>query len=1681
MRSVEHNGNTVDQNAAQIAYHEDVTEKLSANRDELYQAYLDNQDERDNSRTLEGTTVEILGSYNNGDGTADVYIGLNVVSATTEYVDAARYGFPESATVLSAFDEGGTMPGSTSQIEVCDIIINEQINAAIFGDPQYLADTSSGSTYGCLSTTYHRHVVTVSSYTDSIAMSYHLADDCWQAPTEPCDDQFGQVMVPPPTDEVFCLDDTYEPNNFFEAEDTWTLIPDYSAWGGVWTAFDVGICPGDVDIYTAKDVQYGGWIRAEIIDLESTGQMEVTLWDLGISEYALDYYTSDYEGDTIHIHYQNYGGIDGSQGLTDLVIAVEGTNGGSNFNYSMTVEMEAPEVYMYTLHDGATDAVLVDSITGYNYTHHGLTNGTEYHYYAVTMNEDGLLSDTSGHVSASPRADQLFAPANLVGEPWLESVNLHWDAPPSLTPGNVVQSAFHIPMIPFEDSGNTAAGFENNYDDCSDNSDSPEAVYKFSPAADVTVSISTCYSSFDTKVYVYENTTSTVVACNEDAGFDDYYYCGYYTSYADSVVMTAGNDYYIVVDGWGGDAGFYNLQVFDTGDTSYTEGWDLNVVAVDPNHDREAKAMAVEENLANIEIANNSASRSLTGYEVLRENSGVYEVIATQSETMYSDLGLATSTGESYSYKVRATYHGGTSEGTEAVTVTPFAPIDVPTPVNFTGSSNGWIVQLDWEQPDLGGGEMAYSENFDDGTLGTMTSEDLSADGGPVWLAGTSEDATSQYWSPPENGSFAFYNDDFHEYNYSYTDARLTSAAIDVSALGESAVAGLSLVGDLYFTQPSGPCDGGGTYAEELDLMVSVDGGDWESKGLINSTAGWETIELPLGLPGTATSIKVGLRYSDCGGNWGYGVAVDDFSVMVPPALDLVGYNLYKNSEMMASLAPGTHGFLDVVTEEGTYTYGVTTVLTMYGESVVAGPVDVVVAAPAPAMNPPRNLVVEQDGLAADLSWDPPAGGDQWISHDNGMIGNALGGEEAFDFQVAARFPAQDLVDFQGKQLQEVMFAGGSNVSGSSYQVQVYSFPPGGMADSTTLVYQSEIIPGSELEELGWNYHVLEQPLPIPLGTEMWIGLRCISNGGVETYPAVVDNGVTHNGVGNMINGFGSDGWVSLLDVFALEGNWMIRGYVSWPVTNVLSNSSFEGWYANPDGWQHFPSEYTRMGSDGAPYGNMFVDPDGAGIHNSPDGSTLEVYEGGHALKMWGMYAGGTNMWGSVYQTFTVEELGGAGSMFDISAAMMSHAHDWIGQGANSATVFASYWSGPYGYTYMGADYSAPFDGSFTASEWAEVGVIATIPEGATYVNIGVEILQPDNDQHGSVYFDDFVAAPYNPAVVEESVTPIAVSDLGRKRKADGFRDQGKPMLLFDEYIQENSYRDLSFEFLGYKVYRDSVVLDTMAMGQHMYYDIVGESGEVTYHVSAMYEEDGTGVMSEANSNMVTVDLQNAAPTAVNLISPDDGTVITLTPDNVAGSDVGIFWSNSSDADGEQVEYTLEICVPELDLVGDDCFDTTMVATNFFIPYGDLYEAITDTVGVTMLNISWNVWASDDWDDVPSSNGPWSLVIDAGWMLSTDEDLLPQEFALHNNYPNPFNPITNIRYDIPEVSDVRIDIYNINGQRVRTLVSREHQPGRYKIQWNATNEFGSPVASGMYIYKIHAKDFTSVKKLLLMK
>ena len=94
---------------------------------------------------------------------------------------------------------------------------------------------------------------------------------------------------------------------------------------------------------------------------------------------------------------------------------------------------------------------------------------------------------------------------------------------------------------------------------------------------------------------------------------------------------------------------------------------------------------------------------------------------------------------------------------------------------------------------------------------------------------------------------------------------------------------------------------------------------------------------------------------------------------------------------------------------------------------------------------------------------------------------------------------------------------------------------------------------------------------------------------------------------------------------------------------------------------------------------------------------------------------------------------------------------------------------------------------------------------------------------------------------------------------------------------------------------------------------------------------------------------------------------------------------------------------------------------------------------------------------------------------------LPSSFALHQNYPNPFNPVTTIRYDVPDDGLVRIIIYDLMGRKIKTLVDGVSTPGRYSITWNGTDDFGKPVSSGMYFYRMKSIDFQSVKKLMLLK
>jgi hypothetical protein len=120
----------------------------------------------------------------------------------------------------------------------------------------------------------------------------------------------------------------------------------------------------------------------------------------------------------------------------------------------------------------------------------------------------------------------------------------------------------------------------------------------------------------------------------------------------------------------------------------------------------------------------------------------------------------------------------------------------------------------------------------------------------------------------------------------------------------------------------------------------------------------------------------------------------------------------------------------------------------------------------------------------------------------------------------------------------------------------------------------------------------------------------------------------------------------------------------------------------------------------------------------------------------------------------------------------------------------------------------------------------------------------------------------------------------------------------------------------------------------------------------------------------------------------------------------------------------------------------------------------------------------------PSSEDVWTF--NPTVVVGVDDGEIPFSFKLHQNFPNPFNPRTTISYTLPAASRVTLNIYNLLGQKIRSLVGEEQVSGEHLVRWDATNDGGRPVASGVYFYRLQAigedhRERTMVKKMLLLR
>ncbi len=110
--------------------------------------------------------------------------------------------------------------------------------------------------------------------------------------------------------------------------------------------------------------------------------------------------------------------------------------------------------------------------------------------------------------------------------------------------------------------------------------------------------------------------------------------------------------------------------------------------------------------------------------------------------------------------------------------------------------------------------------------------------------------------------------------------------------------------------------------------------------------------------------------------------------------------------------------------------------------------------------------------------------------------------------------------------------------------------------------------------------------------------------------------------------------------------------------------------------------------------------------------------------------------------------------------------------------------------------------------------------------------------------------------------------------------------------------------------------------------------------------------------------------------------------------------------------------------------------------------------------------------------GEFKIVYD---LLFEGSNSVPDKFALNQNYPNPFNPTTTITFDLPNDGNTNLTIYNMLGQKVKTLFSGNQLAGRYRMVWDASNEFGHHTSSGIYIYRLQSGQSVQTKKMILIK
>jgi|GEM_PF-5621740 len=741
------------------------------------------------------------------------------------------------------------------------------------------------------------------------------------------------------------------------------------------------------------------------------------------------------------------------------------------------------------------------------------------------------------------------------------------------------------------------------------------------------------------------------------------------------------------------------------------------------------------------------------------------------------------------------------------------------------------------------------------------------------------------------------------------------------------------------------------------------------------------------------------------------------------------GYNVYRDGAQINAALVTTEAYSDEDLTDGTYEYYVTAVYDE-GESEASNTVSVTISDPGEYL-PPVNFSAEvQNDVNVYTEWEAPAGASPVLRWDNGSNNDAIGLTNGGTFSVAARFTATELAPFDGMSLASVeLFLNDT----ATYTLKIWT---GGSWNGTSgnngTLALSQAISDYTVEE--FNLITLTTPVTIDASQELWIGYTITHEAGA--HPAGCDAGPCENYYSNLLQ---QTSWTTLYD--ATSGSytysWNIAGYASDARGAIIPLGHMAQEMPGT------PGELSSVATAGSvspnmPHRDRFVTGykvyrDGAMINEITDPTITHYLDENLDPDTYDYYA--TAIWADNNES--VPSNTAQVQVHQIAYNPPQNLHftlnnddvilQWDAPGSGGGTAVESidegFESGSFPADWQnldedGDDYAWEIIDSEYGTHDGDYAI-----GSASYIN-DVGALTPDNwlitplvSIQAGYSLDVWACA--QDADWPEEHWEIRLSTSGSD--PDDFTE-----LLFEETMSNGDWHEVT------------VSLSDWA-GQNCYIAFVH------CDVTDMYWMKLDDIYVNNARGEAVVNLFGNSGVARRGDGVNRAHVLRDRPDV---DDYNVYRADN----GGEFEYIGTQSDPNIRVYSDQNLDNGTY--QYYVTA--VYVGGTESGASNIVEVEINVSVNDD-------SNPTGVNY------------------LADNSPNPFNPSTEIAFSVKQAGPVSIEVYNVRGQMVKTLVNEVVSAGNHSVIWNGDDNEGRNVASGIYFYKMHSDRYTAVKKMILLK